>query len=232
MANFIPAASLFLGIIPALLFLLISVRGYEGFLVQKNIFLAFIGGIIIGFVAAILEIYAGVDVPIYIILVFPIFEQLFKTIILNIGRLQEKRETVIYGLTLGLGFGAVSTSASIITGTISAGDYLSLGLVVIGSCGIIMLQGATGVLIGFGVYKKELFKWVVFAMLLQISFNLGLEILSLSVPQESSIFFVVPYLFLFGLIIYWYGTKKIMPRILLESQRRKRTQKEIEIKRS
>ena len=231
MADFIPSASLFLGIIPALLFLLISVRGYEGFLKQKNIFLAFIGGIIIGFVAAVLEIYTG-DVLIYIILAFPVFEQLFKTIILNIGRLQEKRETVIYGLTLGLGFGAVSTSASIIRGTIKAGDYLTFGLVIFGSFGIIMLQGATGILIGYGVYKKELTKWVISAILLQISFNLGLEILSLSIPQTSSIFYIVPYLFVYGLIIYWYGVRKVMPRILLESQRRKRTKKEIEIKSS
>jgi RsiW-degrading membrane proteinase PrsW (M82 family) len=226
MANFIPSASLFLGIIPALLFLLISVRGYEGFLKQKNIFLAFIGGIIIGFVAAVLEIYTG-NVPIYIILAYPVFEQLFKTIILNIGRLQEKRETVIYGLTLGLGFGAVSTSASIMMGTISAGDYLTLGLVIFGSFGIIMLQGATGVLIGFGVYKKELTKWVILAIIIQIIYNTGVIIV-----QPLSIYFIVIYLFVFGAIIYWYATKKIMPRILLESQRRKRTQKEIEIKSS
>jgi RsiW-degrading membrane proteinase PrsW (M82 family) len=226
MANFIPSASLFLGIIPALLFLLISVRGYEGFLKQKNIFLAFIGGIIIGFVAAVLEIYTG-NVPIYIILAYPVFEQLFKTIILNIGRLQEKRETVIYGLTLGLGFGAVSTSASIMMGTISAGDYLTLGLVIFGSFGIIMLHGATGVLIGFGVYKKELTKWVILAIIIQIIYNTGVIIV-----QPLSIYFIVIYLFVFGAIIYWYATKKIMPRILLESQRRKRTQKEIEIKSS
>jgi RsiW-degrading membrane proteinase PrsW (M82 family) len=224
MSSFIPSASLFLGIVPALIFLLISVRGYEGFLKQKNIFLAFIGGIIIGFIAAVLEIYSG-DLPIYLILAYPIFEQLFKTIILNIGRLQEKRETVIYGLTLGLGFGSVTTSASIMRGTISAGDYLSLGLVIFGSFGIIMLQGATGVLIGYGVYKKELTKWVITAILLQISYNIGIVIV-----QGLSIFIVVSYLFIFGVIIYWYATRKIMPRILLESQRRKRTQKEIELK--
>jgi RsiW-degrading membrane proteinase PrsW (M82 family) len=226
MSSFIPSASLFLGIVPALIFLLISVRGYEGFLKQKNIFLAFIGGIIIGFIAAVLEIYSG-DLPIYLILAYPIFEQLFKTIILNIGRLQEKRETVIYGLTLGLGFGSVTTSASIMRGTISAGDYLSLGLVIFGSFGIIMLQGATGVLIGYGVYKKELTKWVITAILLQISYNIGIVIV-----QGLSIFIVVSYLFIFGVIIYWYATRKIMPRILLESQRRKRTQKEIELKSS
>jgi hypothetical protein len=50
-----------------------------------------IGGIIIGFTATILEIYTG-DLPIYIILAYPIFEQLFKTIILNIGRYRKKEK--------------------------------------------------------------------------------------------------------------------------------------------
>ena len=152
---------------------------------------------------------------------------MFKTIILNIGRLQEKRETVIYGLTLGLGFGSVSTLASIIMGPLSSGDYYSLGLTIFGSIGIIMLQGATGVLIGFGVYKRELTKWVIISILLQVSFNFGMVIVQ--VIQKS---FVVFYLFAYGLIIYWYATRKIMPRILIESQRRKRTHKEIEIKSS
>jgi len=226
MTSFIPSASLFLGIVPALILLLISVRGYEGFLKQKNIFLAFIGGIIIGSVAVVLEIYTGFP-PIFIVLVYPIFEQLFKTIILNIGRLQEKRETVIYGLTLGLGFGSVSTLASIIMGPLSSVDYYSLGLTIFGSLGIIMLQGATGVLIGFGVYKRQLTKWVIIAILLQVSFNFGIVVVQ--VLQNSLVVF---YLFAYGLIIYWYATRKVMPRILLESQRRKRTQKEIEIKSS
>jgi hypothetical protein len=37
-------------------------------------------------------------------------------------------------------------------------------------------------------------------------------------------------LVIYGIVVYWYATKRIMPRILAETQRRKRTQKEIEIK--
>ena len=226
MDNFIPSASLFLGIIPALILLLISVKGYEKSLKQKNIFLVFIVGLIVGFVTVVVEIYSG-DIPIYIILIFPIFEELFKTIILNIRRFQEKPETVIYGLTLGLGVGAVATSASILRGTLQAGDYLGLGLIVVGSCGFIMLQGATGVIIGYGVYKGKVPRYVTFAIVLHIIFIMGLffvQVLSLQVV------IITTYLFIAGLIFYWYATKKIMPMLIIESQRRKRTQKEIEIK--
>jgi hypothetical protein len=225
MDNYIPSTSLFLGIIPALILLFISIKGYEKSLKHKTIFLSFIVGIIIGFIITVIEIYTG-DIPIYIIVIFPVFEELFKTIILNIGRLQEKPETVFYGLTLGLGLGSVATSASILRGTLQAGDYLGLGLVVFGSCGIIMLQGATGVLIGFGVYKGKVAQYVAIAVVLHIAFITGLffvQVLRISVV-------VVTYLFIAGLIIYWYATKKIMPQILREGQRRKRTQKGIEIK--
>jgi hypothetical protein len=225
MDSFIPSTSLFLGIIPALILLFISIKGYEKSLKQKNIFLSFIVGIIIGIITVGVEIYTG-DLPIYIIVIFPIFEELFKTIILNIRRLQEKPETILYGLTLGLGVGSVATSASVLRGTFQAGDYLGLGLVVFGSCGIIMLQGSTGVIIGYGVYKGKVTQYVTFAIVLHIIFIMGLffvQLLSIEVA-------VVLYLFIVGLILYWYATKKIMPQILAESQRRKRTQKEIEIK--
>jgi hypothetical protein len=225
MANFIPSTSLFLGIIPALILLFLSIKGYEKTLKQKNIFLAFIAGIIIGFIVTVIEIYTG-DIPIYIIVIFPVFEELFKTIILNLRRLQEKPGTVFYGLTLGLGLGSVATSASILRGTLQAGDYLGLGLVVFGSCGIIMLQGATGALIGYGVYKLKVAQYVTFAIVLHIILLAGLFVVQMLFINVI----IVTYLFIAGLIIYWYTTKKIMPNILTENQRRKRTQKEIEIK--
>jgi hypothetical protein len=227
MDSFIPSTSLFLGIIPALILLFISIKGYEQSLKHKNIFLAFIGGIVIGFITIVIEIYTG-DLPIYIIVVFPLFEELFKTIILNIGRLQEKPETVIYGLVLGLGFGSVATSASVLRGTFPAGDYLSLGLVVFGSFGIIMLQAATGLMIGYGVYKGKVAQYVTVAIILHIVLIAGLFIIQIT----SVSVVIVTYLFIAGLVIYWYATKRIMPQILLEGQRRKRTQKEIEIKKT
>jgi len=228
MANFIPATSLFLGIIPALILLFISVKGYEKTIKQKNIFLAFIVGIIIGFIIVVVEIYYRTLPLIYFIVVFPIFEELFKTIILNIRRLQEKPDTVFYGLTLGLGIGSVATSASILQGTLPAGDYLGLALVVIGSCGVIMLQGSTGIIIGYGVFRSKVSQYVLFAIVLHMIFMTGL--------YTTQIFFqgtaAVAYLFIAGLLLYWYSTKKIMVQILVESQRRKRTQKEIDIKKT
>ena len=123
MNNFIPQTSLFIGIIPALIILYIGLKGYEGHFKDKLIFLTFIVGIIIGFISAVIELFTrDIGLIIYIIL-FPVLEQLSKTIVLNLGRFQEKQETTIYGLSLGLGFGSVFTPAAIIHGEFSRNKY-------------------------------------------------------------------------------------------------------------
>ena len=212
----LPPALLFLGIIPALILLYISLKGYEGLYKDKTIFLTFVIGIIAGFVSVLMEYYtAGVGM-LFMIILFPVLEQLFKTIILNVGRLQEKRETTIYGLSLGLGFGSIFTPFAIIVSNSQGGIYtLSIALTVLGSFGIILLHGATGVCIGYGVYQRELPKYFIFAVFLYLPVTasyltvpFGLGYLQLG---------LVPY----GLVVYWYATKKIMPQILSQSQRRR-----------
>ena len=73
----IPQTSLFLGIIPALILLYISLKGYEGHYKEKNIFLTFVVGIILGFFAATARSFTLPLVIAYIIL-FALFEQLLK----------------------------------------------------------------------------------------------------------------------------------------------------------
>ena len=50
-------AVLFLGIIPALILLYISLKGYEGLYKDKSIFLTFVAGIILGVIAAFIRAY-------------------------------------------------------------------------------------------------------------------------------------------------------------------------------
>jgi hypothetical protein len=224
MNTFIPQASLFIGIIPALLLLYISLKGYEGRFKDKLIFLTFIVGIIIGFISAVIELFTNqIGIILYIVL-FPVLEQLFKTIVLNIGRFQEKQHTTIYGLSLGLGFGSVFTPAAIIMGNFQEINPAFIAAI-IGSLGIILFHGATGLIIGYGVYVHKLPTYLTVAILLGfiittvmvVTNTLGVSYLQISIV-------------LYGSIVYWYATKKIMPRILDESQRRKRTQKETDIK--
>lgn len=224
MNNFIPQTSLFIGIIPALIILYIGLKGYEGHFKDKLIFLTFIVGIIIGFISAVIELLTrDVGLIIYIIL-FPVLEQLSKTIVLNLGRFQEKQETTIYGLSLGLGFGSVFTPAAIIMGNFQEINVAFIAAIV-GSFGIILFHAATGAIIGYGVYSHKLSTYLTLAILLQIPITTVIGVTNLFSISYLQISLVV-----YGIIVYWYATKKIMPRILQESQRRKRTQKEIDIK--
>jgi hypothetical protein len=224
MNTFIPQTSLFIGIIPALIILYLGLKGYEGHFKDKLIFLTFIVGIIIGFISAVIELFTrDIGLITYIIL-FPVLEQLSKTIVLNLGRFQEKQETTIYGLSLGLGFGSVFTPAAIIMGNFQEINVAFIAAI-IGSFGIILFHAATGAIIGYGVYSHKLTTYLTFAILLQIPITTLIGVTNLFTISYLQISIVV-----YGIIVYWYATKKIMPRILQESQRRKRTQKETDIK--
>jgi hypothetical protein len=216
----LPQASLFLGIIPALILMYISLKGYEGQYKEKNVFLSFVIGLIAGFITALLETYT-IAVGVLFIVLFPIVEQLFKTILLNIGRLHEKRQTVIYGLSLGLGFGAIFTQFSLITIILQSGNnMLTLTLTIIGSIGIILIHGATGAYIGYGIYAGKLTRYVLIAILLLVPVS-GFIFLTTLIEREYLQIGLVAY----GLIVYWYITTKVMSRILVDSNRRKRTKK-------
>lgn len=223
MDGFIPQTSLFIGIIPALIVLYIGLKGYEGHYRDKIIFLTFIVGIIIGIASAVIELFTrNIGLIIYIIL-FPILEQLFKTIILNLRRFQEKQETTIYGFALGLGFGSVFTPVAIFFGNFQ--DIISMIAAMTGSFGITLFHAATGIFIGYGVYTNKLTKYLSLSILLHLVITIVIGVTNL-----LEIGYMQIILILYGLAVFWYALKRVMPRILEETQRRKRTQKEIDIK--
>jgi hypothetical protein len=212
----LPQASLFLGIIPALILLFIGLKGYDEYYKEKNIFLTFVLGIILGFIAALIELFT-LTIGVLIIILFPILEQILKTMILNVGRLQKKRETVIYGLSLGLGFGSIFTPVSIILANIQTESILLIASIILGSIGIILVHGATGLIIGYGIFIGKLMKNYVFALILHIPVTTWFFLTGIYKLETLQV-----YLVLYGIFIYWYATKKIMPQILNRSKRRKK----------
>ena len=218
--NELPQALLFVGIIPALVLLFISLKGYDGYYKDKGIFITFIAGIIIGVITVIFEAYTA-TVGIYFIILFPILEQLFKTIILNIGRLHGKKETPIYGLSLGLGFGSIFIPSSIIL-LIVQGSYDNITLLysLLGALGIILIHAATGVCIGYGVYSLKLPKYLLFAIILYIPVT-GLTYVTAFIEKFYLQLLILPY----GLILYWYFTTKVMVKIKLKREEIKNKKK-------
>ena len=225
--DLLPQASLFLGVIPALIIMYISLKGYEGYYKDKIMFLTFIAGIIMGFIAAFVQSFT-ISLSIIFIIVLSFFDQLFKTIVLNLRRFQTKSETPIYGLSLGLGFGSSFTPFMIIaTAAISTNNIYILTFITIGSVGIILFHGATGAYIGFGVFQGKLTRFLIISILLQLPFNLllGLMISYSNIDTLNIQIIFVCLVIVYGLLSFFYVIKKVLPLIIIQIERRKRSKK-------
>ncbi len=218
---------LFLGIIPALVFLFLSLKGYDGLYKQKTVFLTLIVGIIIGVIVAVSRFFIyRLPLSIFFIVAFAFFEQLFKTIVLNIGRFQRKKETTIYGLTLGLGFGASFTPFLILAGSITEEPNLALyGIILIGTIGFTLFHASTAAYIGYGIYIGRLTKYLLVAIIIQLPFNLILD-LARYTKDPLFVYYQIA-LLLYGVICYIYIVKYVMPNILKDKERRKRSKRMI-----
>ena len=216
----VPQSLLFLGIIPALILMFISLKGYDGYYKDKTIFLTFIVGLVIGVIAVIIESFT-VRVGLVYIALFPVLEQLSKTIVLNIGRFHGKKETPIYGLSIGLAFGSIFIPSSLILlNAQGVFDNLTIAIVLVYALGIILIHGATGVCIGYGVYKYSLFKYLIYAIVLYIPVT-ALAYISTYATISYLQIAVLPY----GLILYWYFTTRILSKIK-EQKGRKKSEKD------
>lgn len=212
--NPLPQASLFLGIIPALFIMFISLKGYDDYYKDKTMFITFIAGIIMGFIAAFIQSFF-INLVVISIILLAVFNQLFKTIVINIGRFQGKKETTIYGLSLGLGFGSSFTPFMIIAvSSLLSNDAYVLSVIGLGSLGLIFFHGATGAYIGYGVYSGSLLKKLIVAILLELPLSLmiGLMIYFTNQSIKLQVVFAIVAV-IDGIVLYWYVTKKIVPMI-------------------
>jgi hypothetical protein len=112
------AVSSVIGFAPAILLLYILLRQYETFFTERNIFLALAGGMVLGMVITVFHLasddllldFLDLSLIVYVLL-FALFEELAKLIILNYPKLAGKHYTVYYGATLGLGVGSMAIIA-------------------------------------------------------------------------------------------------------------------------
>ena len=211
---------LFTGVIPALILLFIGLKGYEGFYREKTIFITFILGIVLGVVAVVIRIM--VNPPLFLIIyliLFAVFEQLFKTMFLNIKIFQKKKETTIYGLSLGLGFGSSFTPFLLIVGSKISDDPFFLSLLAFGSMGFIFFHAATSAYIGYGIYQKKLSKHLLYAILFQIPFNIFTD--AARYTSNPYLLYSQVILVVYGLILFVYVIKKIIPKILRQDIKRR-----------
>jgi hypothetical protein len=206
--SIIPQASLFLGIIPSLFLLFLGLKGYEGYYKEKLVFLSFVVGIILGVFSAILEIIF-LSIGLLIIILFPVLEQILKLIVLNIGRFQNQKSTVIYGLSLGLGFGSVFIPISLILANIETESLLLISSILIGSIGMILLHAGTGIMLGYGVYNGKILKYYFLSLIVHIPFTSWFFLTEMFKIVEAQILLIF-----YGLVVYLFSITKVMKKII------------------
>lgn len=172
-----------IGIAPALALMYWTMKDYtypkveKPFFDDRKLFPMLAIGMMIGVV--IFTVQNSFNMAFVLIaLIFAVLEELVKLVILNFKRFQRKLDTPFYGLVLGLGigstmaFGAVWVSILSFASngqTLNLTDYLILAVVAIQ---FVLLNGATGTLIGIGATRGYPFNYFANAALTHIAVNL------------------------------------------------------------
>ncbi len=145
---------------------------------DRKIFAFFALGIVLGMVLFAVEEYgrgaSSDETLVAVVLVFAIFEELLKLIILNFPRFQRKVDTAFYGLSLGLGIAATFTFASVYVSLLGLEKPTAVEMVAYGLLGVqfVLLHGATTSMIGIGVARGEARGYFTRALLLHVSYSL------------------------------------------------------------
>lgn len=208
------------GIIITLVILWLSLRRYEGYFSEKKLFLSFLAGMAMGFVVIVIEFLTSEINLLMAILVFPTIEQLSKLMILNYRAYREKRDAPIYGLAVGLGFGAIFVPISALV--MIKGQVLDISFILaslLGGLAIIFLHGVTGSMLGYGVcYMDGERRWQYFAL----SVIATIPVRPILVIPFSIIYMAAVILLAYAVIIYLYATPKLLVLALPRKERRRK----------
>jgi hypothetical protein len=221
-SNILPASSALLGIIPAMIILYFTLKKYEKYFEDKKMFLSFVAGLITGFFSVIIEGLTRSAGIIAFVILIPILEQLIKTIALNLRLFRGDESAPVYGASLGLAYGSIFIPFSMIIYA-SRGvtlDTLQTGIIVAGAMGFIFFHGATGIYIGYGAGTGRTWEYFIYAVLLQIPLSI-VVLLTMYYNVELLQILLIAY----GILIYWFATKRILIRVLPKSKRRKMIKK-------
>jgi hypothetical protein len=220
-----------IGFVPAVLLLFILLRRYEEFFKESKIFQAFAAGMILGmfftavhmaFDGQILE-YLDLSFLGFVIL-FPLFEQSIKLVILNYPKLQLKHQTVYYGAALGLGIGSMAVIAIsykfFLDYPESLANPLQILVFVVLSFNYSLLHSATGIIIGYGSTKGYAMRWFFRAFLIHAVYNFTL--LPLMWGVAGALYGSLLVATMIAIVVFFYVLRDLMPEAVPPEMMRKR----------
>jgi hypothetical protein len=194
-----------IGFVPAILILFLLLRRYEEFFKESKIFQAFAAGMVIGMVITVFESTIEISLIAFALL-FPIFEESIKLVILNWPKLRGEIKTVYYGAALGVGIGsmAIIPAAFFVftTEPSTFGNPQSYFDLILLSFNFCLLNSATGVMIGYGSAKHLIGSYFVKATVLHMVYGVFyfIFVLTPGIMKYAPLF--VASVIAFGLFLY------------------------------
>jgi len=216
--NLPPLYGILVALVPSFIFLVILILPYEEEVEDEVLYRGFFYGFFLGFIAYLLERLGffgyGQDpgIAFYSIFGLSVIHPMILGMILNKKEHQEKRQTIALGAALGFGFSSIY-GFTIFAGALLLGDIETpyeqfLGIFYV--LGTILLLGATGVVIGYGVLVGEYKRYLGIIIVIHLVPNIAKFIRAASViPQEALTFF----LFAYGALAYLLVRRDFMPYV-------------------
>lgn len=172
-----------LGVGPALALMFYTLREFtyprveRPFFDDRKLFLMLAIGMVIGVIAYVIQSYFNLGFLLFALL-FAVFEELIKLVILNMPRFNRKLDTAFYGYALGIGIGSTMAFGTVFY-TIS--QYDGMGVVewaatIVLAIQMVLLHSSMGGIIGAGSARGEVWGYFAQAALVHIGFNLLMAI--------------------------------------------------------
>jgi len=199
------------GITAALVIMWLSLRKYTGFYSDKTLFKSLILGFILGFIAFLVESFSY-GVGILFLILFPFVEQSVKFVGINLPSYHGKRDTIIYGFVMGLGFGSIFAPLLIVVASkVLTSGYISIISSLLLGIGYILFHGSTGCLLGYGIYKGDE-KWKYFIYSTALGFPLpAVEVFDILFSDIYSVIIARMVEMVYIVLIFIMVYRKILP---------------------
>src|SRR5437667_8766466 len=218
-----------LGILPGLAILWVSLRRFDRPQVDhtlfddRRVFGSLVVGLIFGTVASIfaLALPRG-DLASFAVAVGVsfVFEESFKLVWLNRRSYRGRFDTTFYGVPLGIG----AAASGVVAAAWASRDILyvpeTFALLVLYSIGLGLINADTGALIGFGASRGEM--WRYFLRAIAVRFAYGAFLFPFILPGIPDVYAALSVTTAagFGLLVYYYVYRRILPGTLPEELRR------------
>ncbi|MCK5561262.1 MAG: hypothetical protein KAJ51_11730 [Thermoplasmata archaeon] len=226
--------SFLIGIIPAMVILFYTVKNYEGYFEDRHFFFALMVSLFISILAGFFHIAVMVTLPgifdliglIVVIFALATFETVAKVVFVNLPRFKREYDTTFYGASFGCGFASfivIAIGYVTLLGKLGGSIEFILSLVLF-ALGVVFIQGAMGIYIGYGCHKLDLFGYSLKAIFIQAPFNFVVVlwyVVIYTAPLTSGWeLILIATIYAFGVYLYVYF--KILPLSLPEDLRKHR----------